>query len=62
MVCLGLEPGAAGWLVQTNSLRYGGTHDSQLLHFLILEAIAKMFVIQDLRRLTLIGYYLEVVL
>ena len=40
MVCLGLEPGAAGWLAQTNSLRYGGIHDSQLLHFLILEAIA----------------------
>ena len=25
MVCLGLEPGAAGWQVQTNPLSYGGT-------------------------------------
>ena len=25
MVCLGLEPGAAGWKAQTNPLCYGGT-------------------------------------
>ena len=25
MVCLGLEPGAAGWLAQTNPLSYGST-------------------------------------
>ena len=25
MVCLGLEPRAAGWKVQTNPLSYGGT-------------------------------------
>ena len=25
MVCLGLEPGAAEWKVQTNPLSYGGT-------------------------------------
>ena len=25
MVCLGFEPGAAGWKVQTNPLSYGGT-------------------------------------
>ena len=25
MVCLGLEPGVAGWKVQTNPLCYGGT-------------------------------------
>ena len=25
MVCLGLEPGAAGWKMQTNPLSYGGT-------------------------------------
>ena len=25
MVCLGLEPGAAGWKTQTNPLSYGGT-------------------------------------
>ena len=25
MVCLGLEPGAAGWKAQTNPLSYSGT-------------------------------------
>ena len=25
MVCLGLEPEAAGWKAQTNPLSYGGT-------------------------------------
>ena len=25
MVCLGFEPGVAGWEVQTNSLSYGST-------------------------------------
>ena len=25
MVCLGFEPGAAGWKAQTNPLSYGGT-------------------------------------
>ena len=25
MVCLGLEPGVAGWKAQTNPLSYGGT-------------------------------------
>ena len=25
MVCLGLEPGAAGWKAQMNPLSYGGT-------------------------------------
>ena len=25
MVCLGLEPGVAGWKAQTNLLSYGGT-------------------------------------
>ena len=25
MVCLGLEPGGAGWKAQTNPLSYGGT-------------------------------------
>ena len=25
MVCLGLEPGVAGWKVQVNPLSYGGT-------------------------------------
>ena len=26
MVCLGLEPGAAGWQAQTNPLSYGGKY------------------------------------
>ena len=25
MVCLGIEPGAAGWKARTNPLSYGGT-------------------------------------
>ena len=25
MVCLGIEPGAAGWKAQTNPMSYGGT-------------------------------------
>ena len=28
MVCLGLEPGVAGWKAQTNPLSYGGTPKS----------------------------------
>ena len=31
MVCLGLEPGAAGWKAQTNPLSYGGTPKQQTL-------------------------------
>ena len=31
MVCLGLEPGAAGWKAQTNPLSYGGTPLSKYL-------------------------------
>ena len=26
IMCLGLEPGAAGWKAQTNPLSYGGMH------------------------------------
>ena len=32
MVCLGVEPGAAGWKVQTNPLSYGGTPLVNFLH------------------------------
>ena len=31
MVCLGLEPGAAGWKAQTNPLSYSGTPSSIFL-------------------------------
>ena len=31
MVCLGLEPGAAGWKAQTNPLSYGGTHSNPFM-------------------------------
>ena len=35
MVCLGLEPGAAGWKAQTNPLSYGGTPSlSNIVYFL----------------------------
>ena len=30
MVCLGLEPRAAGWKAQTNPLSYGGTPNLQI--------------------------------
>ena len=30
MVCLGIEPGAAGWKARTNPLSYGGTPGQQL--------------------------------
>ena len=36
MVCLGLEPGAAGWKAQTNPLSYGGTPQD---HFVCLSKI-----------------------
>ena len=32
MVCLGLEPGAAWWKVQTNPLSYGGTPNSKYFY------------------------------
>ena len=32
MVCLGHEPGAAGWKVQINQLSYGGTPSMHLGH------------------------------
>ena len=28
MVCLGIEPGAAGWKARTNPLSYGGTPEN----------------------------------
>ena len=31
MVCLGVEPGAAGWKAQTNPLSYGGTPTACLI-------------------------------
>ena len=31
MVCLGLEPGAAGWKAQTNPLSYGCTPVSKIV-------------------------------
>ena len=40
MECLGLEPGAAGWKVQTNPLCYGGTPKKHwYLHSLWREAV-----------------------
>ena len=40
MVCLGLEPGAAGWKAQTNPLSYGGTHQLNLSLVLGLREVA----------------------
>ena len=32
MVCLGFDPGVAGWKAQTNPLSYGGTPSTIFLH------------------------------
>ena len=45
MVCLGLEPGAAGWKTQTNPLSYGGTPKIQMLR-LIQKFGAKIFLVK----------------
>ena len=38
MVCLGLEPGAAGWKAQTNPLSYGGIHLNTLSQQIYVES------------------------
>ena len=40
MVCLGLEPWAAGWMAQTNPLSYGGTPYCYLQLAYIKEKVA----------------------
>ena len=40
MVCLGLEPGVAGWKAQTNPLSYGGTPWEEFLSQLELSDVA----------------------
>ena len=35
MVCMGFEPGAAGWKAQTNPLSYGGTPHNTL--YMVIE-------------------------
>ena len=42
-MCLGLEPGAAGWQAQTNPLSYGGPPNN------VLSVSAKKFIIFGLR-------------
>ena len=32
MVCLGFDPGVAGWKAQTNPLSYGGTPSTIFIH------------------------------
>ena len=39
MVCLGFEPGAAGWKAQTNPLSYGGTPMTPELKSTIVEPL-----------------------
>ena len=46
MVCLGLEPGVAGWKAQTNPLSYGGTPDD----FIIFQYLA-MYNIESLSKI-----------
>ena len=38
MVCLGFEPGTAGWKAQTNPLSYGGPTTLPLFWFVLLFA------------------------
>ena len=50
MVCLGLEPGAAGWKAQTNPLSYGGIvglkqwgfESNDLLWAVAVQVVSKM--------------------
>ena len=37
MVCLGFEPGAAGWKAQTNPLSYGGTPTTTTKKLFVLQ-------------------------
>ena len=47
MVCLGLEPGAAGWLAQTNPLSYGGTPPLRYfnLPFKLLHSVTRNIIL-----------------
>ena len=45
MVCLGLEPGVAGWKAQTNPLSYGGT---PIFYFLLLDPVDSIWLVQKL--------------
>ena len=40
MMCLGFEPGAAGWKAQTNPLSYGGTPTNNLIGRPMVEFLA----------------------
>ena len=57
MVCLGLEPGAAGWKAQTNPLSYGGTPQFTY-HYIITFVMAfRMVTINsNASDLTMAGY------
>ena len=44
MVCLGLEPRAARWKVQTNPLSYGGTPHGKFFATNVLSKLAQIIV------------------
>ena len=44
MVCLGLEPGAAGWKAQTNPLSYSGTPKPWSLAEILLRQVARCYL------------------
>ena len=50
MVCLGIEPGAAGWKARTNPLSYGGTPQRSLMLQNFLENLIcyKIWFLQNL--------------
>ena len=37
MVCLGIEPGAAGWKARMNPLSYGGTPSNKRAFYIIVN-------------------------
>ena len=52
MGCLGVEPGAAGWKVQTNPLSYGGTPN----YLLSLSWIKKLQTVKKVSLFDLKGH------
>ena len=53
MVCLGGEPGIAGWKAQTNLLSYGGTFTQYLLQQKLFNFISQKALVQHVQQLWL---------
>ena len=59
MVCLGLEPGAAGWKAQTNPLSYGGTPKQVIVNLVFLNgsSLASFFDFSVFFKQTSLQFY-----